>query len=95
MNLKNDVNHLIQETSNDKLEILRDLDENVDFGKQIKQKIDALAWHGRMLNLLSVNQINESIILFKRALLPTDNIQIRNLYIKTTNHRSQAVVQLS
>ena len=74
MNLKNDVNHLISEISNDKLEILRDLDENVDFGKQIKQKIDALAWHGRMLNLLSVNQINESIILFKRALLPTDNI---------------------
>jgi hypothetical protein len=32
-NLKNDLNHLISETSNDKLELLRDLDENIDFGK--------------------------------------------------------------
>ena len=40
--------------SNDKLDILREVG---NLNTQVKSKIDALSWHARCLNLVTVNQI--------------------------------------
>jgi len=50
--LQADFAHLVTELSNDKHDILRDLGEEPH---TIKMKIEALAWHGRVLSLLSVS----------------------------------------
>ena len=43
---------------------------------------------------MSLNQVQEALLLFKKSLLPTDNIDIRNAYIKMRDHGSQAIVIL-
>ena len=93
--LRADLSLLIQEYANDKQDILREIQEGGNQSLAIKQKIDALAWHGRCLSLLTVNQVQEALVLFKRSLLPTDNPTVRNTYIKTHDHRSNSIVVLS
>lgn len=90
--LRKDFLLLVQEISNDKLDVLREIG---NLNTQVKSKIDALAWHARCLNLVTVNQIQEALTLFKRSLLPSDNAQIRNVYIKMMDHRSSAIIHLS
>lgn len=90
--LRKDFLLLVQEISNDKLDVLREVG---NLNTQVKSKIDALSWHARCLNLVTVNQIQEALTLFKRSLLPSDNAQIRNVYIKMMDHRSSAIIHLS
>ena len=68
----------------------------VDMDKDtVKAKMDALAWHGRALNLISVSHIQEALMLFKRTLLPSDNNQRRSMYIKTIDHNSNSVEHMA
>ena len=60
----------------------------------MKVKIDSLAWHGRVLNLLPISSVQEALMLFKKTLLPTDNANVRNGYIKFREHRSNGIVTL-
>jgi hypothetical protein len=83
---------LAAEIASDKLDIIREPTFNRE---HVKEKIEALGWHGRCLGLIGVTQVQEAITLFKRALIPSDNPEIRNTYIKMTDHRSVAVTQLS
>ena len=92
--LKQDFQHLMVELSRDKQEIIKELDELGITKQSVKRKSDALGWHGRTLNLLSLNQVQEALLLFKKSVLPTDNIDIRNAYIKMRDHGSQAIVIL-
>jgi hypothetical protein len=87
-----DLPQFASEIANDKQDILR---EPMFDREHVKQKIDALAWHGRCLGFLGVGQIQEAITLFKRALIPADNPNIRNMYIKMNDHGSVGVVQLT
>ena len=57
-------------------------------------KIDSLAWHGRLLNLLPISSVQEALMLYKKTLLPTDNANVRNGYIKFRDHRSNGIVTL-
>jgi len=38
--------------------------------------------------------VQEALVAFKKSLLPTDNNNVRNGYIKMKDHRSQAIVHL-
>ena len=61
----------------------------------MKIKIEALAWHGRLLDQLPINCVQEALILYKKTLLPSDNATVRNSYIKFKDHRSGAIVILA
>ena len=60
----------------------------------MKKKIDALAWHGRLMNVLPANCIQEALMLYKKTLLPPNNADVRNSYIKFRDHRSNGIVSL-
>ena len=82
------------ELSRDKQDVIKEFDEYGVSKESLKRKIDALGWHGRCLNLLSLNEVQEALILFKKSLLPSDNSSVRNAYIKMKDHRSNAIVTL-
>jgi hypothetical protein len=86
--LKHDFSQLMTELSRDKLEKIKEYDEYGVSKESLKRKLDALGWHGRCINLLPINQVQEALILFKKSLLPSDNSNIRNAYIKMKDHRS-------
>lgn len=97
--LRGDFMHLMSELSKDKQDVIKELDQTEEINglltrETVKRKIDALAWHGRLIDQLSINQVQEALVLFKKSLLPSDNNQIRNGYIKLRDHRSHAVVSL-
>jgi hypothetical protein len=76
----------MNELSNDKLETIKEYETNEEHGnlrkESVKSKMDALVWHVRCIDQLSINQVQEALLLFKKSLLPSDNNQIRNSYIK-------------
>ena len=55
-----------------------------------KSKIDALAWYGRCLTLVSTNQVLDALTLYKKSVLPADNPSVRNAYVKMIDHGSNA-----
>lgn len=61
----------------------------------MKLKIDALGWHARCLPLLKNTQVVDALALFKRALLPADNAAVRNAYLTSTDHNSNAMVAIA
>jgi hypothetical protein len=60
----------------------------------VKMKIDALAWHARVLSLMNNNQVLDALTLFKKSMLPNDNPAVRNTYIKMVDHGSNAIVSI-
>ena len=79
---------LAHETSNDKLDVLREPGSD---RLLTKRKIEALGWHARCITLLGAGEVQEAITLFKRACLPSDNPKIRNDYIKMIDHFANAI----
>ena len=92
--LRSDFQHLMVELSRDRQELIKEYDVNGISKQQMKAKIDALAWHGRVLNLLPISSVQEALLLYKKTLLPTDNATVRNGYIKFRDHRSNGIVTL-
>lgn len=72
-----------------------DFEENGLTKEGLKKKIDALAWHGRLLKVLPNNCVQDAIILFKKALIPQDQPNVRNAYLKMTEHKSPAIATLT
>jgi len=89
--LTSDLHLLINEYSNDKNDIMRE-SSNDRFAT--KAKIDALAWYGRCLCLVTTNQVLDALTLFKKSVLPAENPTIRNAYVKMIDHGSNAAPQL-
>jgi len=85
----------MNEIHNDKLEIIKEYDEQGLTKQLVRRKLDALGWYGRCLNILTVTQVQEALTLFKKALVPTDKLLIRNQFIKMRDHRSNAIIYLS
>lgn len=90
--IQNDLQVIVRELSNDKQDLMRETSVDRTY---IKMKIDALAWHGRLLNLLKNSQVLDALTLFKNSVLPNDKPQVRNAYIKMMDHGSNAMVQLT
>lgn len=82
----------MRELSNDKQDLMRELSVDRTY---VKMKIDALAWHARCLALLKSNQVLDALTIFKNSVLPNDKPNVRNTYIKMTDHGSNAMVQLT
>lgn len=53
--LKEDFKQLMVELSRDKQEIIKEFDEYGVTKDSLKRKLDALGWHGRCLNMVSIN----------------------------------------
>lgn len=83
---------LVKETAVDKLDVLREPGTETH---DMKHKIDALGWHARCLPLLKNAQVVDALALFKRALLPADNAAVRNAYLTSTDHNSNAMVAIA
>lgn len=82
--------HFIDQTAQDKLDLLVDNNDTLT-SHIVKQKLDAVAWHARMVHQLNATQIQDALTLFKRNLMPSDNLSLRNEYIKFMDHRSNAI----
>jgi hypothetical protein len=82
----------VNETAFDKQDILR---EPGSSSHNIKSKIDALGWHARCLPILKNAQVIEALTLFKQALLPADNANIRNDFLQSVDHGSNAMVAIT
>lgn len=93
--LQRDFQLLVGELHRDKLDIIKELDELGVSKHFVKRKVDALGWHGRCQSILQLSQVQEALLLFKKQLVPSDKIVIRNQYTKLKDHRSEAVVYMS
>eukprot|EP00356_Strombidium_inclinatum_P014202 CAMPEP_0170508192 /NCGR_PEP_ID=MMETSP0208-20121228/61549_1 /TAXON_ID=197538 /ORGANISM="Strombidium inclinatum, Strain S3" /LENGTH=91 /DNA_ID=CAMNT_0010790947 /DNA_START=156 /DNA_END=431 /DNA_ORIENTATION=+ len=76
--LKADFLLLISEIHKDKLGQIKEYEEEGVTKLSTRRKLDALAWHGRCLNILTVTQVQEALLLFKKSLVPSDKMIIRN-----------------
>lgn len=86
------LNLVLKEIIYEKQNTLRDFDPMGVTKHSIKKKLDAIGWHGRSMDLLSIAQADEAINLFKKSVL--GDADRRNSYINLVDHRSYAIFDI-
>ena len=91
--LRTDFQTLVAELVKDKIDIIKEFEDVTK--ESVRRKTDALAWHGRVMNIISPQAAQESVVQFKKAFIPTDNQAVKSAYIRLQDHNSQAIQYLS